>query len=70
MPPRTVFVGVDDEAIVEDAFNLMKKRGLENFAFVHTVEASEILRGASHTPRPLRGSVFGLGGNSYAIPRS
>jgi len=44
MPPRTVVVGVDDAAIVADAFNLMKKRGLESFAFVHTAEASEILR--------------------------
>ena len=37
MPPRSVFVGVDDEAVVADAFNLMKKRGLESFAFVHTM---------------------------------
>ena len=44
MPPRTVFIDVDDTAIVESAFNLMRKRGLENFAFVHTTEASEILR--------------------------
>ena len=44
MPPRTVFVGVDDAAIVADAFNLMKKRGLESFAFVHTTEAADILR--------------------------
>lgn len=44
MPPRTVFVGVDDAAIVEAAFNLMKKRGLENVAFVHTAEATDILR--------------------------
>ena len=44
MPPRTVFVGVDDANIVESAFNLMKKRGLESLAFVHTAEASEILR--------------------------
>ena len=44
MPPRSVFVNVDDTAIVEAAFNLMKKRGLENFAFVHTTEASEVLR--------------------------
>ena len=44
MPPRTVFIDVDDTAIVESAFNLMRKRGLENFAFVHTTEDSEILR--------------------------
>ncbi len=44
MPPRTVFVGVDDAAIVEAAFNLMKKRGLESVAFVHTAEATDILR--------------------------
>jgi len=44
MPPRSVFVDVDDAAIVEAAFNLMKKRGLERFAFVHTTEASEVLR--------------------------
>ena len=44
MPPRTVIVGADDAAIVESAFNLMKKRGLESFAFVHSAEASEILR--------------------------
>ena len=44
MPPRTVVVGVDDAAIVADAFNLMTKRGLESFAFVHTTEASEVMR--------------------------
>ena len=44
LPPRTVFVSVDDAAIVEAAFSLMKKRGLESFAFVHTTEASEVLR--------------------------
>ena len=44
MPPRTVIVGADDAAIVESAFNLMKKRGLESFAFVHSAEASEVLR--------------------------
>ena len=44
MPPRSVFVDVDDAAIVEAAFNLMKKRGLESFAFVHSAEASENLR--------------------------
>ena len=44
MPPRTVFVDLDDAVIVENAFNLMKKRGLECFAFVHTAEALEILR--------------------------
>ena len=44
MPPRSVFVDVDDADIVEAAFNLMKKRGLESFAFVHTTEASEVLR--------------------------
>ena len=44
MPPRTVFVGIDDTDIVEAAFNLMRKRGLENFAFVHSAEAIEVLR--------------------------
>ena len=44
MPSRTIFVGVDDTAIVESAFNLMKKRGLENFAFVNAAEVTEILR--------------------------
>ena len=44
MPPRSVFVNVDDTDIVESAFNLVKKRGLESFAFVHTTEASEVLR--------------------------
>ena len=44
MPPRTIFVDINDADIVEAAFNLMKKRGLESFAFVHTAEASEVLR--------------------------
>lgn len=44
MPPRTVFVDVNDADIVESALRLMEKRGLESFAFVHTAEASEILR--------------------------
>ena len=44
MPPRTVFVGIDDTDIIGAAFKLMRKRGLENFAFVHTAEAIEVLR--------------------------
>ena len=44
MPSRTVFVDVNDAEIVEAAFELMKKRGLESFAFVHTTEDTDILR--------------------------
>ena len=44
MPPRTIFVGIDDTSIVEAAFNLMRERGLENFAFVNAAEVTEILR--------------------------
>jgi len=44
MPPRTVFVGVADNEISAAAFELMCRRGIGHFAYVHTGEASDILR--------------------------
>ena len=44
LPPRTVFVGVDDEAIVGEAFSLLRRRGLAHFAYVHTQEQYDLPR--------------------------
>ena len=41
MPERTVFVGIDNNQIVAEAFRLLARRGLIHFAYVHPMARSD-----------------------------
>ncbi len=44
LPSRCVHVGVDDSCIAEKAFQTLRKKGLEHFAYVHTADPLELAR--------------------------
>ena len=46
-PRQTVFVGIDNRQIAAETFQLLAKRGLEHFAYVHPYAMSEDV---SHSP--------------------
>ena len=46
-PRKTIFVGIDNRQIATEAFQLLARRGLEHFAYVHPYAMSEDV---SHSP--------------------
>ena len=48
LPRRTVFVGIDERQIANEAFHLLERRGLTHFAYVH---AAAINEGVVHSRR-------------------